>query len=334
MTNEINKLKGAIAMKFGIIGTNWITDRFITAAKEHPEFSIGAIYSRTEETGREFAEKHNVNNVYTDMVEMFQSGNIEAVYIASPNAFHAEQSILAMKNGIHVLCEKPAVTSLNEMDQVIKASEEYQTTYMEAMKSTVTPAFLNLKKNLDKIGPLRRFVFHYNQYSSRYDKYKEGIIENAFKPELGNGAKTDLGVYCIAPIIHLVGEPKSVLKNNYLLSTGAEGQGSMILNYDEFEAVIMYSKISDSHFPSEIQGENGVIEIDKISDPNKLLSNTKMVKPRIFLFNHEFDTMYYEVEEFIKCVKNKQIESTINTHEISRSMTNRLTYFIKKGCAV
>jgi len=312
-------------MKFGIIGTNWITDRLITAAKEHPEFSIGAVYSRTEKTGRAFAEKHNIENVYTDMLEMFQSGDIEAVYIASPNAFHAEQSILAMKNGIHVLCEKPAVTSLTEMDQVIKASRDHQTTYMEAMKSTVTPTFLNLKENLTKIGPLRRFVFHYNQYSSRYDKYKEGIIENAFKPELGNGAKTDLGVYCIAPIVHLVGEPKSVLKNSYLLSTGADGQGSMILNYDEFEAVIMYSKISDSYSPNEIQGENGIIEIDKISDPEQIIIKYKDGQTEDISVKHEFNTMYYEVDEFIKCVHNNQIESTINTHEISRSVTKVLT---------
>jgi scyllo-inositol 2-dehydrogenase (NADP+) len=312
-------------MKFGIIGTNWITDRLIKAAKEHPEFSVGAIYSRSEETGRVFADKHKVTNVYTDMVEMFQSGDIDAVYIASPNAFHAEQSILAMQNGIHVLCEKPAVTSLTEMDQVIKASKDHQTTYMEAMKSTVTPTFLNLKENLAKIGPLRRFVFHYNQYSSRYDKYKEGIIENAFKPELGNGAKMDLGVYAIAPIIHLVGEPKSVLKNNYLLSTGADGQGSMILYYDEFEAIIMYSKITDSHSPNEIQGENGVIEIDKISDPEQIIIKYKDGQTEDISVTHEFNTMYYEVEEFIKCVKNKQLESTINTHEISRSVTKILT---------
>jgi len=311
-------------LRFGIIGTNWITERFIKAAVDNPEFSIGAIYSRAEETGKAFADKYGVDHIYTDMVEMFQSGAIDAVYIASPNAYHAEQSILAMENGIHVLCEKPAVTSVKEMDQVISASEKYQTTFMEAMKSTVTPSFLNLKENLDKIGPIRRFVFHYNQYSSRYDKYKEGIIENAFKPELGNGAKTDLGVYCIAPIIHLVGEPKSVLKSNYLLSTGADGQGSMILNYDEFEAVIMYSKISDSHLPSEIQGENGVIEIDKISDPEKVIIKYKDGQIEDISINHEFDTMYYEVEEFINCVKNKQIESTINTHEISRNVTKIL----------
>lgn len=311
-------------MKFGIIGTNWITDRFIKAANEHPEFSIGAIYSRTEETGKAFADKYEVKSIYTDMAEMFQSGDIEAVYIASPNAFHAKQIILAIKNGIHVLCEKPAVTSLKEMDLVIKASAEYQITFMEAMKSTVTPTFLNLKKNLDKIGPLRRIVFHFNQYSSRYDNYKEGIIENAFKPELGNGAKADLGVYCIAPIIHLVGEPKSVLKNTFLLSTGADGQGSMILNYDEFEAVIMYSKISDSHLPNEIQGENGVIEIDKISDPKQISIKYNNGQVEDISVMHEYDSMYYEVEEFINCVKNKQIESAINTHGISRNVMKLL----------
>ena len=311
-------------MRFGIIGTNWITDRFIKAAKQHPEFTIGAIYSRTEETGREFAEKYKVGHVYTDMTEMFQSGEIEAVYIATPNAFHAEQSILAMENGIHVLCEKPAVTSLNEMDQVIEASQKYQTTFMEAMKSTVSPSFLNLKKNLDKIGQIRRFVFHYNQYSSRYDKYKEGIIENAFKPKLGNGAKTDLGVYCIAPLIHLAGEPESVLKNKHLLSTGAEGQGSMILNYNGFEAIVMYSKISDSYQPSEIQGEKGVIEIDRISDPKKIMIKYRDGRTEDISVDHEFDTMYYETVEFIKCVQNKQLESAINTHEISRQVTKLL----------
>lgn len=312
-------------MKFGIIGTNWITDRFIKAAKQHPEFVIGAIYSRTLETGNVFAAKHDVENVYTDMEAMFSSGDIEAVYIASPNAFHAEQSILAMEHGIHVLCEKPAVTSVEEMDRVIEASHAHNITFMEAMKSTVTPSFLNLKKNMEKIGPIRRFVFHYNQYSSRYDNYKNGIIENAFKPELGNGSKMDLGVYCIAPVIHLAGAPESAMKNNYLLSTGADGQGSMILNYAGMEAIIMYSKISDSFMPSEIQGENGIIEIDRISDPKHITIKYRDGGTEDLSVAHRFDTMYYELAEFMDCVKNGQLESAINTHAISREVTKLLT---------
>lgn len=311
-------------MKFGIIGTNWITDRFIKAAKQHPDFSIGAVYSRTEGTGRAFAEKYGVEAVYTDMKKMFEEGDIDAVYIASPNAFHAEQSLLAMQHGVHVLCEKPAVVSLDEMDRVIAASKETGMTYMEAMKSTVTPTFLRLKEELHKIGPVRRYVFHYNQYSSRYDKYKEGIVENAFKPELGNGAKTDLGVYGLAPLVHLAGEPDAVLRNRYLLSTGAEGQGSMILDYGECEAIVMYSKISDSYLPSEIQGENGVIEIDRISDPKHVLIKYRDGTTEDISVPHEFDTMYYELDEFIRCVHKGQIESPINTHEISRQVTKLL----------
>ncbi|HSP23045.1 MAG TPA: Gfo/Idh/MocA family oxidoreductase [Planococcus sp. (in: firmicutes)] len=305
-------------MRFGIIGTNWITDRMIKAARDLPEFSIGAIYSRADETGRAFADKYGVEHVFTDLAEMFKSGMIDAVYIASPNTFHVEQSVLAMKHGIHVLCEKPAATSAEEFDHIIEASRKHGVTFMEAMKSTVTPTFLNVKKNLDKIGPLRRFVFHYNQYSSRYDKYKEGIIENAFKPELGNGAKTDLGVYCIAPIVHLAGEPQAVLKNTHLLSTGAEGQGSMILNYEGFEAVAMYSKISDSYLPSEIQGELGVIEIDRISDPKIATIKYRDGSTEDLSVEHDFDTMYYELKEFIDCAAGKQRESAVNTHEISR----------------
>lgn len=311
-------------MKFGIIGTNWITDIFLKAAQEHPEFEIGAIYSRTEEKGRAFADKYGVEHVYTDMEEMFQSGNIEAVYIATPNFLHAKQSVLAMKNGIHVLCEKPAVTSVEEMDEVIQTSRKYETTYMEAMKSTVTPTFLNIEKNIDKIGNIRRIVFHYNQYSSRYDNYKKGIIENAFKPELGNGARMDLGVYCLAPLVHLVGGPNDAVKNTYLLSTGAEGQGSMILSYDEFEAVIMYSKITDSYYPSEIQGEEGVIEIDEINDPEKVTIRYRDGKTEDISVEHEYDGMYYELAEFITCVKNKQIESSINTHDRSREVAKLL----------
>ncbi|AQQ54869.1 Gfo/Idh/MocA family protein [Planococcus lenghuensis] len=311
-------------MRFGIIGTNWITDRFIKAAAALPEFSIGAVYSRTEKTGREFAAKHAIENVYTDLAAMFRSGTIEAVYIASPNAFHAQQSIEAMAHGIHVLCEKPAVTSVEEMDRIIAASRKHQVMFMEAMKSTVTPTFLNLKDKLGKIGPLRRFVFHYNQYSSRYDKYKEGVIENAFKPELGNGAGMDLGVYCLAPVVHLAGEPDTILKNNFSLSTGAEGQGSMILNYGEFEAVLMYSKISDSLLPSEIQGENGTIEIDRISDPQQVAIRYRNGRTEDLSVPQEFDTMYYETAEFMNCVINGQIESAINTHALSRAVIKLL----------
>ena len=47
-------------MKFGIIGTNWITDKLLSAGAEIEEFELAAVYSRKEETARKFAEKYGV----------------------------------------------------------------------------------------------------------------------------------------------------------------------------------------------------------------------------------------------------------------------------------
>lgn len=118
----------------------------------------------------------------------------------------------------------------------------------------------------------------------------------------------------------MVGEPKSILKNSFFLSTGADGQGSIIFNYVNFEAIIMYSKIVDSYLPSEIQGEKGVIEIDKISDPQTAVIKYRDGITEDLSIIHNYNIMYYELDEFIRSVKRGQIESNINTHEISKKV--------------
>ena len=57
-------------MRFGIIGTNWITDKLLDAGSQIENFELTAVYSRTEEKAREFADKYNVKNIFTDLKEM------------------------------------------------------------------------------------------------------------------------------------------------------------------------------------------------------------------------------------------------------------------------
>lgn len=65
------------------------------------------------------------------------------------------------------------------------------------MRPDFDPAFDMIKNALPRIGKIRRASFEFCQYSSRYDRFKDGIIENAFNPALGNAAVSDIGVYCI-----------------------------------------------------------------------------------------------------------------------------------------
>lgn len=310
-------------IRFGVIGTNFISDWVIEGARQDDRFELTAVCSRSMETGRRFAEKHNIAHVFTSVEEMAASDCVDAVYVASPNFMHASQSIICMSHGKHVLCEKPLASNAAEAREMISASERYGVTLMEAMKPTMTPNFKVLRDNLKRLGVVRRYAAAYCQYSSRYDKYKAGELPNAFNPELSNGAIMDIGIYTIYPMVVLFGKPKKVVASGLLLPSGADGQGTAIFSYDGLDASVIYSKIADSKLRSEIQGEAGLLSIDAINR----MADIKYVAHGANLGGRmadaavedlsvapEYNEYYYEVAEFISLIENGKIESEINSH--------------------
>jgi predicted dehydrogenase len=304
-------------IRFGIIGTNWITESFIDAARKVDSFSLKAVYSRTEQQAKDFAEKFGADVTFTNLEDMARYNEIDAVYIASPNSFHANQAMLMMENGKHVLCEKPLASNSSEVEAMVQCARENNVLLMEALKTTFLPNFKTIQENLHKIGKVRRYFASYCQYSSRYDRYKKGEILNAFDPHFSNGSLMDIGIYGVHPLVVLFGEPNNITGRCYMLESGVDGEGSMILQYDEMDAVIMYSKITNSYVPSEIQGENGSILIDKIHTPEKVEIKYKDGSIEDISQVQESNSMYYEVKEFITLINNKQYESSINSYENS-----------------
>jgi predicted dehydrogenase len=135
-------------IRFGVVGTNFITDWLLTGASQDKRFELSAVCSRKQETADAFAQKHGIPHTFTSLEAMAASDLVDAVYIASPNFCHASQSILCMSHGKHVLCEKPLASNAAEVRQMIAASEKYNVTLMEAMKPTMTPNFLSVLNNI------------------------------------------------------------------------------------------------------------------------------------------------------------------------------------------
>ena len=303
-------------IRFGVVGTNFITDWVIAGGREDERFELIAVCSRSEDTARAFAEKHNIPNTYTSLEEMASSPNIDAIYIASPNAFHARQSIICMQHGKHVLCEKAFASNAQEARQMIDKAREYGVILMEAMKPTLTPAFRAVQKAIAEIGTVRRFFSCYCQYSSRYDKYKEGIILNAFLPELSNGSTLDIGVYTIYPMVVLFGSPKNIQVAGLRLTSGVDGHAAVNFTYDNgMVATVLYGKIADSTLPTEIQGEQGTIKLDRINIISEAtLIRRKGITENIYPETHH-NEYYYEVAEFIDTILSDRKESSINSHQ-------------------
>lgn len=313
-------------VRFGVVGTNFITDWVIAGAKEDERFCLEALYSRTRERGEEFAAKHNIPYVFTSLEEMVASDKVDAIYIASPNALHASQSILSMQHGKHVLCEKPMASNAREARLMIETARREGVTLMEAMKSTLSPNFLAAKENLKRIGTPRRYFASFCQYSSRYDKFKEGIVLNAFRPELSNGALMDIGVYTLYPLVVLFGAPKTINAHGIVLESGADGQGAVNMQYEGMNATILYSKIANSLLPAEIEGEDGNIIIDRIQTPVEVRfyprqapasGHEKRAEGESIGCKENHNEYYYEVKEFIDLIESGRIESEINSHQAS-----------------
>ncbi len=300
----------------GIIGTNFVSDWLCDAVDLTDGIENAAVYSRTHEKGQEFAAKHSIPAVYMVM-EAFLSSDIDAVYIASPNFLHHDQTVNAIRHGKHVLLEKPAALDAVELDDILAEAEKHGVKVIEAMRPAHDPVLEMARGEFGNIGTLRRAVFDFCQYSSRYDRFKRGEILNAFNPALGNAAVMDIGVYAIHTCVSLFGKPKGIFSKSVKLHNGMEGMGSVFVDYGDFQAEVVYSKITDSAMPSVITGEDGYIMLGKLSTMESLSVKMRGGEEKI-LANNRFpaggkaSNMIYEVADFVKIVNEKMPADKFN----------------------
>lgn len=318
-------------IKLAVIGTNWITERFLAGAIESGKYKVTAVYSRSLEQAKAFAEKFGVELTFDCLDQLAQCKEVDAVYIASPNSFHAPQSIQMMKQSKHVICEKPMASNYSQAQLAYQTAQENNVVLFEAFMSPYLPNFQQIKSDLPSLGAIRKAHITYCQYSSRYPKYLNGENPNTFNPEFSNGSIMDIGFYCVGSMIELFGEPQSIQAQAHLLDSGVDGNGSIICGYDGFDVVVMHSKTSDSYVPSEIQGENGAILADMISIGEKVTKITRGGETENLTVEQNSNPMFYEALKFAEQVEANQMDA----HAVERSLLiSKVTTEIRKQTGV
>lgn len=307
-------------IRFGMIGTGKIAEKFWQANRYGKDFELTAVYSRTLERARQFGFQKGQLQYFDDLEAFANSDCIDAVYVASPNCCHYEQVMTLLKAGKHVLCEKPMASNLEQAQEMFAEAEKQNLILLEGMRSIYAPSFQKMIPYMETLGTIRRATLQYCQYSSRYDNYKRGIVENAFKPELSNGALMDIGVYVVSCMIRLFGAPKSIKASGVKLHNGVDGAGTILMEYPDMIGEAIYSKITDSAMPSQIQGEDASILIQEIENVKDLRIVRKGVVQSIH-FEQSDNILNYETQEFIKMIKTgmgweKSKEITLETMKV------------------
>jgi predicted dehydrogenase len=196
-------------IRVGIVGTSWWTDAmYLPALANHPSAAVVALCGRTESTARELADRWGVATVFTDWHEMFSSGTIDAVIVATPNDTHCEITLAAIALGLPVLCDKPIATNAADALAMAEAARRAGVATMVPFTYRYMPNHQLVKQLVEagEIGTPRHLNLRY------YTGYaRDGAYAWRFdRDRAGSGVIGDLGSHWIDLARWFLGEVESV----------------------------------------------------------------------------------------------------------------------------
>lgn len=268
-------------MKFATIGTSKVCQRFCDAMHRVEGADYEVCYSRSAEKAQKFATDHGATRTSTSLEAVASDSEVDAVYIASPNAIHAEQAKLMLAHGKNVLVEKSFGCNQREAAEVFEIASANGCVAMEATRNVHAPAFGKISEVVSgMLGQIRATSFGFAKVTSRIAKLRAGERVNIFDARLAAGATMDLGIYTVEPVIALFGEPKSVRAFGVTAAVPGEPEGSpfgridlaaqALLDYGEHVVHLSYSKVTDDLTRCQVQGEAGTLTFAAISNPYDL----------------------------------------------------------------
>ena len=252
-------------LNFGTVGSGWICEEYIRGAKSTGHWRLTAVYSRDKARAEEFAGKHGAGLCFTDIEELAACPQVDAVYVASPNALHYDQCKAILSLGKHVICEKPLCAQAEKVRELTRLAAEKGVVFLEAIMFMHLPQRRVLEEALGRIGRITMAKLDFCQRSSKLDAYLSGGLPNIFNPSLETGALMDLGVYCVYPALYLFGLPERWSAVSKLMDTGADQSGAITLEYPDKLVSLTYSKVGQAGAGSDFQGLDGTVSVESIS---------------------------------------------------------------------
>jgi predicted dehydrogenase len=311
-------------INFATIGSGWITDSFIKSAHATGSWKLIAVFSRSQSSADAFAKSHGVTGTHITLESLASDKQIQAVYIASPNSLHYEHAKQILSAGKHVILEKPATSTLQELRELFELAKAKGVFLLEAYRHIQEPNFKALQKAItEKLGPVYGASLNYASRSSRYNNVLAGETPNIFSLDYSGGALVDLGVYPIAAAVALFGAPVSQTYKPFVIRTGADGGGIIVLNYPDFGVSINASKIYTSAAPSEVFGERGTLRVNGVTDIQGVEWWQAGAKEAEELGGKGVEaalTMQSEAEEFARIVENGDGEAAEKLRGVSEAV--------------
>lgn len=313
-------------MRIGIICPSEIAfRRFLPALKKTDFDYVGVAYASVEEWFGEnvddasaaiienerkkaetFKETYG-GKVFHGYENMLTSGEIDAVYLPLPPALHYKWAKIALKNGLHVLVEKPSTTSLADTMELVRLAEEkglaLHENYMFVFHSQIET--INEVIRSGAIGEVRLFRVDFG-FPDR------GKSDFRYNKALGGGALLDCGGYTLKYANLLLGGKAEITTASVLYTDkyDVEIAGSATLQNDKGQvAQVSFGMDNDYRCSVEIWGSLGTLRSGRIlTAPEGFVPSYEISKNgQTERFEMQADDAFYKsINHFEKCIENKE----------------------------
>jgi len=296
--------------KWGVMGCGGIADKYARDLAFTRYGKLAAVGSRSKAKAQTFAAQHGGVRAYGSYEDLAADPDVDIIYVATPHPCHMENTLLAIKHGKHVLCEKSFAMNAKQTRRMIAAAQKKGVFLMEAMWTRFFPAMGRLRKWLaeGRIGKVLAVEADFGIH------FKMGPQHRIFNPALGGGALLDLGIYPISLASMIYGaQPETIVSTVHKHSTGVDDRALIAFEYaNGATAAISTSSVVCMKNEARIFGAEGMITVHEMFlRPNQLTLKMEGKPPKTFDFPFTGHGMHFEADHVHQCLRKGQTESDI-----------------------
>jgi len=315
--------------KWGILAPGKMSAKFTEGLKLLPDAELFAVGSRDSGRARQFAAAHGFAKYYGSYEELAADPELEVVYIASPHSHHHEHTMLCLKNGKHVLCEKAFAINSKEVEEMINEAGKRNLFLMEALWPPFQPFYKKTREILES-GFLGKII-HLDAQFTFIPPYDPG--ERKFNVSLGGSSLLDIGIYPVIDALTFLGIPPEIRASAIFGKTGSEESVSIIFKYNNGIMATLYSSFrTNKGIGCDFLCEKGNLRASRQRDMSqRVFVRMHNGQEQEFLFKPEAMGYHWEAEEVMKCLDEGRTESPVVPLSFSRSLINTLDRIRKEA---
>lgn len=208
----MSKKSKADTIRIGVIGVGMIGKGHLQLYQKVKGVEVVAICDIDQQELAQVSQQYGIADTYEDFRELLRREDIDAVDVCLHNNLHMPVTVAGLEAGKHVYCEKPMAGSYRDAETMYRTAKKLDRRLSIQLYALFAKEVKAAKSVVDA-GLLGK-IYHARAagFRRRFRPYVDGYGKMPFvqKHMAGGGAVYDMGVYPIAVVLHLMGNPQAL----------------------------------------------------------------------------------------------------------------------------